>query len=380
MKPKAVKKVKFLHCADLHIDCPFSSLPDVIAQSRKQTLKNVFLNIIDIAIREKVDFLFISGDLFEHNYVTLSSINFINECFKKIPDVKIFMTCGNHDPAVSSSHYFSYKWENNVISFKKRISYAYIDEFDAYIYGSSFLSFEEPECFIPNFDPLDKNAINILLSHGTFDFDLDNCKYNPISKEFLDELGMDYIGLGHFHKKFIKGNVYNPGSPEPLGFDEVGPHGVFVGTIDKRESLKIDVEFIPTNVNSYEVLDINIPNITNDLSVIDEIKDKVVKSITNPRDSLTQINIKGYLQKGFYLDTDYIYNSLYNDFFYLNIINNTSPDYDWDALSKEPGLRGLFVAKMLAKIADEPDENKKKILYSAMHYGIQAIDENDVNI
>ncbi len=380
MKQDAVRKVKFLHCADLHIDCPFSSLPDVVAQNRRQTLRNVFLNIIDIAINEKVDFLFISGDLFEHNYVTLSSINFINECFKKIPNVKIFLTCGNHDPAVQSSHYFSYKWENNVITFKKRISYAYIDEFDAYIYGSSFLNFEEPECFIPNFDPLDKNAINILLTHGTLDFDLDNCKYNPISSEYLDELSMDYVGLGHFHKKFIKGNVYNPGSPEPLGFDEIGPHGVFVGTIDKRESLKIDVEFIPTNINSYESLEITIPSINNDLLVIDEIKNKIGKVVPNPKDFLAQISIKGYLQKGFLLDTDYIYNCLYSEFFYLNIINNTSPDYDWEVLAKEPGLRGLFVSKILDKISNEPDEDKKRILYSSLHYGVQAIDENDVNI
>jgi len=27
-------------------------------------------------------------------------------------------------------------------------------------------------------------------------------------------------------------NIYNPGSPEPLGFDEEGEHGVFIGRID----------------------------------------------------------------------------------------------------------------------------------------------------
>jgi len=37
---------------------------------------------------------------------------------------------------------------------------------------------------------------------------------------------MDYIALGHFHNT-LRGvgkseNIYNPGSPEPLGFDEEG--------------------------------------------------------------------------------------------------------------------------------------------------------------
>lgn len=378
---KKVRKIKFLHCADIHMDCPFSSLSNTqLAKKRRQTLKDVFSRIIDIALNENVNFLLICGDLFEHEYTDLSSINFINECFKKIPNTKILMACGNHDPAISNSYYSTYDWNENVLVFKSHISYAYFDEFDTYIYGSSFCAFEEKECTIPNFDVLDKNGINIFVTHGTLGFDNADTKYNPIDFNFIKDLGMDYVALGHFHNKFIKENIYNPGSPEPLGFDECGKHGIFLGTIDKTSDLKLDVKFINTNITTYNVLDVNIPNIDNDLLVIDSIKEQINIEISDPRNALLQVNLKGYVQNKTTLDMDYIYSSICGELFYLKIIDNTVPDYDWEFISKEPGLRGLFVSKMLKKIANETDDKAKKTLYLAMHYGVQAIDNNKIEI
>lgn len=377
---KKVKKIKFLHCGDIHIDCPFSSLSLDLAKKRKQTLKNVFSNIIDIALHERVDFLFICGDLFEQNYTDLSSINYINECFKKIHNTKVLITCGNHDPAIKNSHYLTFDWNDNVIIFKSHISYAYFDESDTYVYGSSFTAFEESECTIPNFDLLDKNGINIFLTHGTLNMGIEENKYNPIDFKFIQDLGMDYVGLGHFHNQFIKENIYNPGSPEPLGFDETGKHGVFLVSIDKTSDLKLDVKFIETAISHYESLEINIPSIDNDLMVIDTIKNKLEKIIDDPSNSLLQIALKGYVKQGCSIDIDYINSSLSREYLYIKIVDDTTLDYDWDSVAKEPGIRGLFASRMLQKISDEPDEEKKKILHLALLYGMQAIDNNKVEI
>lgn len=380
MSTKVVRKIKFLHCADIHLDCPFSSLPNTLAESRNQALKNVFSNIIDLAVKEQVNALFICGDLFEHNYVSISTINFINEGFKKLSNAKIFLVCGNHDPFITNSHYASYKWEDNVIVFKKHISYAYIDEFDTYVYGSSFCNFEEPESTVPNFDPLNANGINILLTHGTFDMDFVQTKYNPLYMPYLEEVNMDYIGIGHFHSKFINGNVYNPGSPEPLGFDEEGEHGVFLVSIDKTASLKVDAKFIPTNLSYYKSLEINVPLIDNDMFVIDKVKNTILPQLENPKATLLQLKLKGFVPRDVVLDSSYIYNSLFYEFLYFNFMDETTPDYDWDSLAKEPGLRGAFVSKLMQRMNATQDESEKKILFLAMHYGIGAIDNNDVDI
>jgi len=56
--------------------------------------------------------------------------------------------------------------------------------------------------------------------------------WNPLQSSTLDRLEMDYIALGHFHSRLegvgAKHNIFNPGSPEPLGFDEEGSHGIFI--------------------------------------------------------------------------------------------------------------------------------------------------------
>lgn len=375
-----IRKIKFLHCADIHIDCPFSSLDANLSKKRKQTLKDVFSNIINIAHSERVDFLFICGDLFEQNYTDLSSITFINECFKKIPNTKVLITCGNHDPAIKNSYYSTFTWNDNVIIFKSHISYAYFDESDTYVYGSSFTAFEESECTIPNFDLIDDKGINIFLTHGTLDLNVKNSKYNPLDIGFLKQFGMDYIGLGHFHNKFIKDTIYNPGSPEPLGFDEVGEHGVFLVSIDKTNDLKMDVKFINTAISKYDFLELNIPSIDNDLLVIDTIKNKLANTIKDPSNALLQVLLKGYVKQGCTLDFDYINSSLSRDYLYIKIIDDTALDYDWESIAKEPGIRGLFVSRMLKKISNEPDEKQKKVLYLALQYGMQAIDNSKVEI
>jgi DNA repair exonuclease SbcCD nuclease subunit len=53
-----MQEFKFIHCADLHIDSPFKGLSDVNTPLRYVLYESTFrsfLNIIDLAINERVD-------------------------------------------------------------------------------------------------------------------------------------------------------------------------------------------------------------------------------------------------------------------------------------------------------------------------------------
>ena len=79
-----MKSLKFLHFSDLHLDSPFTSLgnnPKVRGQ-RRQDLLDTFDRIINLAQREAVDVILISGDLYEHNHVRESTIHYINNRFR----------------------------------------------------------------------------------------------------------------------------------------------------------------------------------------------------------------------------------------------------------------------------------------------------------
>ena len=379
-----MRVIKFLHCADIHLDAPFTSLAHAAGKpsERRQDLRQTFIRIIDIAQKENVDILLISGDLYEHNYVRKSTINFVNDQFKRIPDVKVFIVPGNHDPYTAGSYYRNFPLADNVYILTQEKPYFEIAGLGVCVYGLGFMDFYSEKPFIENLTPVDKKAINILMVHGTPDMDIGNNVYNPVSTDELERLGMDYIAFGHFHNRFEglgrSKNIYNPGSPEPLGFDEEGDHGVFVGTINKDNNGNsyLDTRFIKLNKRFYLSMDVDVSGCGTDEQVIKRIEDAV--SGMDTESGIFCVNLTGYIEQGYNIDLQYVAAYFDSRLFYLKVLNNTTPDYDFGRIAGEPGLKGLFVRKMLSRIENSRDEHERKILTKALYFGLEALERGEV--
>ena len=100
-----MNKVRILHCADLHFDTPFKELDKDISDISKEELLEVFKNIIDLCIKEKVEVLLIAGDVFDNLTVNKSTLFFISEQINRIKHIKVFISPGNHDPYNNLSFY-----------------------------------------------------------------------------------------------------------------------------------------------------------------------------------------------------------------------------------------------------------------------------------
>lgn len=376
--------IKFLHCADIHLDAPFSSLGSGMEKSsvRRQDVRETFKKIVSTADREGVDLLLISGDLYEHNYVKKSTIAYVNELFRCIADIKVFIVPGNHDPYVINSYYRNFSWNHNVYILTQDRPFVILDDKDACVAGVGFNDFycERPALDFFNGDM--RRRFNLLLFHGTVDMDFSNNLYNSVASSELKALDMDYIGLGHFHNRIDRiggcSNIYNPGSPEPLGFDETGKHGAFIGKITHGENCdkKLDIQFIDLGKRYYEVVEVNIDQCFSE----DRVKDAIIEKIgeRNTQDGLFNVNLKGYIHPEFKINLSQIYEELKDSFFYLRIRNDARPDYDFDEIIKEPGLRGLFTSKMMNLINSAEDEYKKNLLMQALYYGLEAMDQGRV--
>ena len=62
------KTIRFIHCADLHLDSPFKGLrhiPTKLLEEIQLSTYRVFQRLIDTAIERKVDFILIVGDIFD---------------------------------------------------------------------------------------------------------------------------------------------------------------------------------------------------------------------------------------------------------------------------------------------------------------------------
>ena len=103
--------MKFVHIADMHFDSPFVALSDKgnLGEQRRIEQRKIFKKVIEYIKENKIEYLFISGDLYEHQHIRKSTIEYINNLFKKIENTKIFISPGNHDPILKKSYYSTFK-------------------------------------------------------------------------------------------------------------------------------------------------------------------------------------------------------------------------------------------------------------------------------
>ena len=344
--------MKFVHIADIHFDMPFTVLnKNDLAENRRLDQRKVFKKVIDYIKENNIEMLFITGDLYENEYVRKSTIEYINDCFKQIPNTKIFITPGNHDPYLNNSYYNQYSWNENVKIFTQMEKVQINKNIDLYGYG--FTSFYSKVTNLPQ--SLDTSKANILLMHADLNGTAkENAEYNPILESTLMLSGFDYIALGHIHKNNVYENkkIVYPGSLISGGFDELGKHGMVVGEINEIDS-KITREFIPLDNKEFKEIEINISNINSIESLIETINE-----IKLEEDKYYKIILTG--QKQVEINTLDLLKNIDNKNI-IKIKDKASIEYDLEKIAKEQSLKGIFVKRLLEQMNEE---NKEEILDS----------------
>ena len=336
--------MKFVHIADMHFDSPFVNLADKenLGELRRLEQRKIFKKVIDYIKENNIEYLFISGDLYENNYIKKTTIEYINNLFKQIPNTKIFISPGNHDPYIQNSYYNKFIWNENVKIFKNKIEK--IETEEANIYGYGFDDFYCTDCGIENLEPDNKNKLNILVIHGTLNgASIEEKQYNSIKEDLLQEKGFDYVALGHIHKLYYNSyenqRIVYPGSTTALGFDEIGKHGMIVGELNKEN---IQLEFIPVDQTEFKIENIDVTGIISKEELIEKINE--LKFAEN---NLIEIYLIG--KRNFEIDVYEIYKLISNEKI-IKIKNKTKINYDLEKISQENTLRGIFVKKMLEKL------------------------------
>ena len=356
--------MRFVHIADMHFDAPFTMLSDKgnLGEKRRIEQRNIFKKVIEYIKRNHIEYLFISGDLYEHQYVRRTTIEFINNLFKEIKETQIFIAPGNHDPYLIKSYYNTYEWNENVHIFKSDLEKIKLDGVD--IYGYGFDDFYCPEVNLKNLEIENPNKINILVIHGTLDgSNNEEQQYNPISKKILEEKGFDYVALGHIHKNnFSKdGKIIYPGSTISLGFDELGEHGMIVGKINEYES---NLEFVKLDDTEFVELQLECTMIGS----VEELIEKI-NNIELEENKLYKIILTG--KRNFEINIYDLYKYELNEKI-IKIKNKTKPNYNLEEISKENTLRGLFAKEILEEIKNK--NYNEEIIENALEIGMEILE------
>ena len=333
--------MKFVHIADMHFDIPFTSLNTVedLGEKRRIEQRNAFKKVIEYIKQNNVGYLFIAGDLYEHDYIRESTIEYISKQFSQIPNCKVFIAPGNHDPYIKNSYYDTYEFGDNVYIFRNSRIEKYEDE-NVNIYGMAFTEFFMEESPLENLTLPFSNKPNILVAHCDLNGakDKEGFSYNPILESKLNSLGFDYGALGHIHKNNLdsKNKIYYPGSTLSLGFDELGKHGMIVGEITKGN---VNIDFIELDDRRFEEIQLKVDDFSSKEDLIDRIL-----SLNLDDMNLYKLILIG--NRNFEINTREILRVVARENV-LKIKDCTKINYDLEEFSKQKNLKGIFIKEVL---------------------------------
>ena len=356
--------IKFIHTGDLHLGLKFQnvSFSRDKAIERRRELWTTFERIIKYGIDENIDFLFISGDLFEESYFTIGDITRVRDNFRKAENINIIISAGNHDFKGRKSLYNRIEWTENVTIFNENsIQRKDFEELNTSVYGYSWDSMEirQHELFENLNETINESKNNFLVLHGDVGT---KSNYLPLDIKTLEELNMDYIALGHIHKpEILRKNIAYCGSPEPLDFGETGKRGIIQGNI--RDKL-LNFELIPFSKRTFNEVEITLNEEMGYPDIIEEISNI---SIGNKEKDFYRVILKGFIQRN--ISINHIEKDLEKEFYHIETKNLATLDYDLETLEEEnrDNIIGFFIKSMKEKDLNNP------IIKDALYLGLESL-------
>jgi DNA repair exonuclease SbcCD nuclease subunit len=261
-------KLKFIHTADLHLDTPFRSLRSLngeLADRLKDATVRSFDRIIHLCLEEQVDFLLVSGDIFDSESKSLAAqLRFIKG-LQKLSDhgIPTYFICGNHDPLDSWLESLEmpekvYRFDSSRV---EKVVFEKEDQPVVGIYGISYRTKNESRNLAEKFHltgpPL---PFSIALLHATTGNPGPHVNYAPFKAEEIVSKGFDYWALGHIHKRqVLRGNdpaIVYPGNPQGRDFGETGSRGCMV--VEMESGSPPVIRFVPTQEIRFEQVRIDL--------------------------------------------------------------------------------------------------------------------------
>jgi exonuclease SbcD len=230
---------QFLHCADLHLDSPLRGLesdPDAPAEKIRGATREAFVNLIDYAISQRVDFVVAAGDLYDGDWQDWRTGRFLIAQIKRLTDVGIpFIAIrGNHDAESVITRRLRMPSDIAWLLDHNQPQTVRLANVPVSIHGQSFATKAVTDNLASDYPDPDPDRFNIGLLHSSVDGREEHEKYAPCSVEQLRAHGYDYWALGHIHQREILHSdpwIVFPGNLQGRKVNEPGSKGATLVTV-----------------------------------------------------------------------------------------------------------------------------------------------------
>ncbi len=230
---------RFLHASDFHLEEPLGGLAEVPPHLGELFLDAPFTaaeRVFDVAVRERVDFVILSGDLLEPTLAGPRGISFLLNQFERLNahGIAVYWAGGKCDGPQDWPN--AAKLPTNVQVFP-----GYKCEELTHLRGERALACIVGRSWHGNAIQAADYAVDAgnLFSIGV--------GYGPLELSKVSALRVDYWALGGRHERQTVGGspIYYPGTPQGRSPAELGPHGCTLVHVADDHSLR--TQFIATD-------------------------------------------------------------------------------------------------------------------------------------
>src|SRR5437764_6763965 len=255
--------MKFIHCADVHLDTPLQGLaeyPGAPTTEVRNATRRAFEKVLDAAVSESVDFLIIAGDLYDTGLKSFESALFFNKQMARLADagIDVYLIYGNHDAA--SKLIKQLRPPRNVHVFRSTEPQSFSnDKLRLAIHGQSFATPEITEDLAANYPPAVPGCFNIGVLHTNLGGTSDHANYAPCSLQTLKSKGYQYWALGHVHNRQVlcaDPYIVYPGNIQGRHGKEQGEKSCELVTVSDAGA--ISLQTISTSVVPWIEIDVDV--------------------------------------------------------------------------------------------------------------------------
>lgn len=361
-----MRELKLVHAADLHLDSAFESLPKEKAEQRRAQQRTLLKKLAELAESRGAQAILLSGDVFESGTIYRQTQEEFLKAFAPL-SMPVIVAPGNHDPYSPGGLWDAMTLPENVFVLKNEdIKPLEFLQIGLRVWGAGFQDTFSTSLLKAFSAPEKKEDVfDVMLLHG--EVCAGKSDYNAIGVQELAESGMDYVALGHIHKRseLMKagGTAYAwPGCSEGRGYDETGECGAYLVTLSDSG---VTAEFVPLGGVRYEIF------------TVDVSEKPPLEAVSQAAKGLSENDYCRIILTGeceALPDTAALRKSLEARFAELQIKDETVQKRDIWQLTGQDTLSGLYLSKLKDKLNAAASERERQIIELAAKRGLAAIE------
>jgi DNA repair exonuclease SbcCD nuclease subunit len=298
-----MKNFSFIHTADLHLDSPFKGLRQVdgeIADLLKDATFRAFDNVVEFALKNKVDFLLVAGDVYDAADRSLRAQLKFADGLKKlaVAGIRSFVCHGNHDPLDGWSA--SLHWPEEVHIFGPQLESVSIsigEEEVVVIHGISYPHTQIDDSFGRGFKRQGSQPFQVGLFHCSVGSDPAHEIYAPRTQEELLAANLDYWALGHVHRhRVLKDGhpfIAYPGTTQGRHIRETGPRGCLL--VQVSGSGEVSARFEPVDAARWFSHELHIDDLETEGDLVEALEGvcEETRNEAQERPAIIRISLRG---------------------------------------------------------------------------------------